>query len=104
MIQRTAELKEYEQQYKKKQRTELCSQLMDKVFDIADEAYNHMQDLDSKDWDKRNWNEWLKLFVHKQTVDGTMAELLSADETACETEAQAQLDESELHDYIKNEG
>jgi len=77
---------------------------MDKIFDIADEAYNHMQDLDGKTWDERNWNEWLKLFVHKQTVEGTMAELLSAEDTACETEAQGQLDESELHDYVKNEG
>lgn len=47
-MQRTAELKDYEKQAKKKNRTELCSQLMDKIFDIADEAYNHMQDLDGK--------------------------------------------------------
>ena len=33
-----------------------------------------------------------------------MSELLSTDETACDTDAQRQLDESELHDYIKNEG
>jgi adenylate kinase family enzyme len=107
MGQRTAELKAYEQQYKKKQRTELCDQLMDKIFDIADEAYNHMQDLDSKEWDSRNWNNWLKLFVHKQNVAGTMGELLHQgedDDTCCDTDAQKQLDESELHDYIKNEG
>jgi hypothetical protein len=33
-----------------------------------------------------------------------MTEMLSADNTACDTEAQCQLDESELHDYVKNEG
>jgi hypothetical protein len=87
-MQRTCELKEYEQQYKKKQRTELCDALMDKIFDIADEAYNHMQDLDGKSWDSRNWNEWLKLFVHNKAVTGTMGELLSQ-ETECETDAQA---------------
>ena len=108
MGQRTTELKAYEQQSKKKQRTELCDQLMDKIFDIADEAYNHMQDLDSKEFDKRNWNNWIKLFVHKQNVAGTMKELLDSetaeDQTACDTDAQRQLDESELYDYIKNEG
>jgi len=67
-----------------------------------------MQDLDSKEWDSRNWNNWLKLFMHKQTVSGTMGELLQTgedeDTTCCDTDAQKQLDESELHDYIKNEG
>jgi hypothetical protein len=52
---------------------------MDTIFDIADEAYNHMQDLDTKEWDKRNWSEWSKLFVNKKQVAGTMAELLSPD-------------------------
>lgn len=42
MVQRTEELKQYEKQYKLKQRTKLCSGLMDAIFDIADEAYNHM--------------------------------------------------------------
>lgn len=42
MMQRTGELKVYEKQHKLKQRSELCSGLMDAIFDIADEAYNHM--------------------------------------------------------------
>ena len=48
MVKRSGELKVYEQKFKLKQRTELCAQMMDQIFDIADEAYNHMQDLDSK--------------------------------------------------------
>lgn len=65
MVQRTTELKQYEQQYKLKQRSELCKGLMDAIFDIADEAYNHMQDLDSSQWDSRNWQNWLELFVNQ---------------------------------------
>lgn len=42
MLQRTDELKVYAKQHKLKQRTELCADLMDTIFDIADEAYNHM--------------------------------------------------------------
>lgn len=42
MMQRTGELKVYEQQHKLTQRTSLCSGLMDTIYDIADEAYNHM--------------------------------------------------------------
>lgn len=49
---------------------------MDKIFDIADEAYNHMQDLDSKEWDSRNWTNWLTLFVEQKQIAGSMSELL----------------------------
>lgn len=77
MVKRTGELKVYEQQYKLKQRTELCSQLMGQIFDIADEAYNHMQDLDSKTWDSRNWHNWLTLFVHDKSIAGAMGSLLT---------------------------
>jgi len=100
MTQRYGELKVYEQQLKLKQRTELCQGLMNTIFDIADEAYNHMQDRDTKDWDTRNWSEWLKLFTHKKQVAGTMSELLS-DATA-ETENQVCLDQCELTDYLNN--
>jgi hypothetical protein len=62
---------------------------MDAIFDIADEAFNHMQDLDSKEWDSRNWGNWLKLFVHKQTISGAMDELL---DPTTESEAHNQLD------------
>ena len=77
MLKRTGELKVYEKQFKLEQRTEFCAQLMDQIFDIADEAYNHMQDLDSKTWDSRNWNNWLTLFVHDKCVAGAMAFLLN---------------------------
>jgi hypothetical protein len=73
---------------------------MDTIFDIADEAYNHMQDLDTKEWDPRNWSEWCKLFTNKKQVAGTMSELLS--EETHETENQEQLDACELVDYIQN--
>lgn len=85
MVKRSGELKVYEQEYKLKQRTELCAQLMDQIIDIADEAYHHMQDLDSKTWDSRNWNNWLTLFVHDKCVAGTMTSLLSTSETAVST-------------------
>ena len=41
MNSRTFEMRGYETQQKYKNRTELCSSLMDAIFDIADEAYNH---------------------------------------------------------------
>jgi len=36
---------------------------MDAIFDIADEAFNHKQALDSQDIDSRNWDNWMTLFV-----------------------------------------
>ena len=50
-----------------------------------------MQDLDSKTWDSRNWNNWLTLFVHDKCVAGTMAP---------QAVAQTQLDVTELVDFI----
>lgn len=100
MVQRTEELKQYEQQYKLKQRTKLCSGLMDAIFDIADEAYNHMQDLDAKQWDSRNWENWVELFIHQKQISGVMGELLSSEGGA--SDAQEQLDESTLRNYLQN--
>lgn len=91
----------YAKQLKLKQRGELCAEMMDAIFDIADEAYSHMQDLDAQTWDARNWNEWLQLFTHKKTITGAMQELVQQE---TDSETQLQLDESELHDYIKNGG
>lgn len=59
MMARDGELRHYETQARTKGRTSLCTQLMDAIFDIADEAYNHKQQLDSMDNDNRNWREWL---------------------------------------------
>lgn len=38
---RTAHLQEYEVHQSTKNRTDFCSTLIDAIFDIADEAYNH---------------------------------------------------------------
>ena len=107
MLKRTGELKVYEKQLKLEQRTEFCAQLMDQIFDIADEAYNHMQDLDSKTWDSRNWNNWLTLFVHDKCVAGAMAFLLNdskQEESSPQSEAQVQLDNTELVHFLTNKG
>ena len=44
---------------------------MDAIFDIADEAYNHKQNLDSVANDERNWREWLQLFKEDQPIANT---------------------------------
>jgi hypothetical protein len=92
--------------------------MMDKIFDIADEAFNHRQSLDAKDWETRNWNNWTTLFVKDKQIAGTLAELLvaeskpaadDAEEEAVQastepSEAHCQLNETELEDYLKNRG
>lgn len=59
MEQRNIEMRGYEMDSKTKARTSLCDSLMNAIFDIADEAYNHKQNLDSEENDERNWREWL---------------------------------------------
>lgn len=76
-LRRTGELKTYEQEQKKKQRTELCAGLMDSIFDIADEAFNHRQSLDARECDQRNWDNWITLFVHDKPIAGTLSELIA---------------------------
>jgi len=44
---------------------------MGNIFDIADEAYNHKQNLDSEVNDTRNWREWLQLFKEDQPIADT---------------------------------
>jgi len=78
MVKRTGELKGYEQELKKKQRTELCSMLMDKIFDISDEAFNHKQKLDASECDQRNWDNWITLFVEDKPIAGTLSSISTA--------------------------
>ena len=105
----------YEQDAKKKAHTELCASLLDKIIDIADEAYKHQQKIDSKNIDPRNWHEWLQLFVNEKPIANTHDNLskLVTEETAGgestkleteEDEANIKLDELEMIDYIKNQG
>ena len=77
---RTGEMSGYEELQKNTDHTTLCSQLMDKIFDIADEAYNHQQRLDSKEIDPRNWHGWMQLFKHDMPIAGvndTLAALVT---------------------------
>ena len=68
MEKRDYEMRNYEQDAKTKNRTSLCDGLMNAIFDIADEAYNHKQNLDSAENDDRNWREWLQLFKEDMPI------------------------------------
>jgi len=115
MEQRDAEMRNYETDAKTKSRTELCDGLMNAIFDIADEAYNHKQNLDSGENDDRNWREWLQLFKEDMPIAGTHNTLSTSitEETGASNLEAAEavvdlpnkkLDELELVDYLCNEG
>ena len=77
---RMGEMGEYGEMQKNADHTSLCSQLMDAIFDIADEAYIHQQKLDSKNIDNRNWHEWMQLFKNDKPIAGVhqkLAELVT---------------------------
>ena len=65
---RNEEMYQYKEQASTKNHTELCAKLFDQIFDIADEAYNHMQMKDSKEIDDRNWHEWQQLFLNDMPI------------------------------------
>ena len=114
-LHREVEMRGYEQDAKLKAHTELCAALLDRIIDIADEAYKHQQKIDSKDIDPRNWHEWMQLFINEKPIANTHDKLarLVTEETAGtdstkleaeEDEANQKLDELEMIDYITNQG
>ena len=74
---RMNEMGEYGEMQKNTDHTSLCAQLMDRIFDIADEAYVHQQKLDSKEIDNRNWHEWMQLFKNDKPIAGVHEKLAS---------------------------
>ena len=84
-LRRDVEMRQYERDAKLKEHTELCAALVEKIIDIADEAYQHTQKLDSKEIDPRNWHEWVQLFIH-QTDCASTAE--STEPSPAQTPAQ----------------
>ena len=74
---RMSEMGEYKEMQKNTDHTSLCAQLMDRIFDIADEAYVHQQKLDSKQIDNRNWHEWMQLFKNDMPIAGVHENLAS---------------------------
>ena len=114
-ILRSHEMSAYKSAAKTKSHSGLCSGLLDQIIDIADEAYNHQQRLDSKEIDPRNWHEWVQLFLNDMPITGTLDKLAnllpqeSAGENMEEQEAlidpsNLKLDELELIDYLQNLG
>ena len=74
---RMNEMGEYGEMQKNSDHTSLCAQLMDSIFDIADEAYIHQQKLDSNQIDNRNWHEWMQLFKNDMPIAGVHEKLAS---------------------------
>ena len=75
---RMSEMGEYAELKKTTDHTALCKDLMDSIFDIADEAYQHQQKLDSKEIDPRNWHEWMQLFKNDMPTAGVHHKLATA--------------------------
>jgi hypothetical protein len=97
-------MRQYERYAKLKEHTELCAGLVEKILDIADEAYRHTQKMDSKEIDPRNWYEWTQLFINQsasETAESTGAEVEAAESERLQS---ALLNEIEMVDYIKNRG
>lgn len=114
MLYRVTEMDDFHQTQKHKDHTELCARLVDCIFDIADEAYKHQQDMDVTETDSRNWHEWQQLFVESKVIENTLpnlAKMITEETGGAETlelhlhgESVAKLDELELVDYLQNKG
>jgi len=56
-------LRQKAKEAKKLRQTQECQKMVDAIFEIANEAYNHQQKQDSSEMDPRNLHEWLTAFV-----------------------------------------
>lgn len=56
---RDFEMRIVQKQAQREKRTEFIKDIFEAIFDIADEAYLHLQQIDSQDIDQRNYKEWL---------------------------------------------
>ena len=51
-------MREKDKEAKKLRQTNEAAKMIDAIFDIADEAYTHLQKQDAGGIDDRNWHEW----------------------------------------------
>ena len=42
---------------------EICSEIVDLIMDVANEAYDKMETRKTKKLDKKEWRQWMKIFV-----------------------------------------
>lgn len=86
-------LREKDREAKKRRQTVEAKKMMDAIFDIADEAFNHQQKQDADSIDFRNWHEWLQLFIEGQPICSSTA-----------ADPGRSLEYLELLDYLQNKG
>jgi hypothetical protein len=104
-----------ERQAQRERKTEGAKQILNEIFEIANEAYIHEQKSDSNAIDPKNWKEWLDLFKEGYPVyANTSQEFLShslIDEEENSTAlpdsvkgANEMLDFKELSDFLEGRG
>jgi hypothetical protein len=47
---------------------EICSEIVDLIMDVANEAYDKMETRKTKKLDKKEWRQWMKIFVSNKLV------------------------------------
>ena len=95
-------LRQKDKEAKKLRQTTECAKMIDAIFDIANEAYTHLQKQDAGGIDDRNWHEWKQLFV--EGVDISAGATVPEASTEAESDATAPLDKLEMVDYLENKG
>lgn len=90
-------LRQKAKEAKKLRQTQECQKMVDAIFEIANEAYNHQQKQDSSEMDPRNLHEWLTAFVEGVPI-------LTVEESSKQTEASSNAEHFELIDYLENKG
>lgn len=95
LAQRDNFLREKDREAKKLRQTVEAKKMMDAIFDIADEAFNHQQKQDADSIDFRNWHEWLQLFVQGTPICASKEEIVVPEVTVEDEEKVEEVGEME---------
>lgn len=118
-MEREMDIRINNKQFARQKRAEKCAQMLNEIFEIANQAYILQQKSDSEEIDDRYWREWMKLFknetpIRQSYIEGKPDPDEDDDEVVGQTrievdesttaQSELTLDDEELTDYLKNQG
>lgn len=59
---------------KRKVNIEICSEVIDLILDVANEAYEKTQKRDKGKLDKPEWREWMEIFKNNKLVSSVVGD------------------------------
>lgn len=63
-----------EKKEKRKLHSEICSEVLDLIIDVANEAYEKTQKRDKRKLEKPEWRHWMEIFKENKLVSSVVGD------------------------------